>query len=407
VRGARGATDVNSKPGTIAGSGDRKPKRPHRQAETLDRYIHDLEHLPLLERADEIALAQEIEQRVLAHWFALLSYPRARAVIAQTLQAKLPGAAAELAPLCEELTEGSAQAKRQQVSAAAQSLQQRDFGQAALTACDAAVREAFATEGREQTYLARVAEAKAAAQRAKGRFVSANLRLVISIARRYQQGSVPLNDLIQEGNLGLMQAVDRFDHRRGLRFSTYASWWIRHSLKRALSDKARVVRVPVHTLDDDMRAARLRSRLLSATGVEPTTSELAQQLRIPVARLERIRTEASLKHAVSFDQPIGPEHSRTLHDVLPAEEETDHAEAIDQAARIQEVLELLGTLTSNEASILRLRFGLGETEELSLSEIGLKYDLSRERIRQLQGQALAKLRVLPLRHNESRSGVAA
>jgi len=238
-----------------------------------------------------------------------------------------------------------------------------------------------------------VARAKNAQQEAKNRFVAANLRLVILMARRYGRGGLPLEDLIQEGNLGLMRAVERFDHRRGYRFSTYASWWIRHSLNRALSDKARLIRLPVHVLEDMSRVARVRSEISGRTGVAPNTAELAVELCMSEDKLQDLKAAGAVTgRPVSLDRSMGDEREQTLHDMLPAPEQTDPVEGLDFSSSSEQLHELLGELTPFEAAILRYRFGLDGGEELTLREIGTKYNLSRERIRQIQEEALAKLR---------------
>ena len=359
----------------------------------------ELQQFPLLDAGQELSLAREIERLELEHWAALLSYRPALDLVARTVESCLPEAAPRLAAL-HKLARGRLGLQKDQrdarwakgVASAAQQLRALDFSRAALNGADAAVRETLGADRRARAYLARVARAKAAEQRAKGRFVAANLRLVISVARRYDHGLLPLSDLIQEGNLGLMRAVDRFDYRRGYRFSTYATWWIRHSLNRALADKARLVRVPVHALDDMKLVARARSAAVSATGVAPSSEELAKQLDMPLAKLDLLRTEGLMKHPMSLDHPIGDERKQALHDVLPAAEQDDPVEALDRSAWSEGLDQLLGSLTSLEAAIVRFRFGLDGGEELTLREIGLKYNLSRERIRQIQEEALAKLR---------------
>jgi RNA polymerase primary sigma factor len=387
------------------GESDRGQERaPHRRTldprpDGLERYFSDLQGLPLLNAAQELALAREIERLELEHWAALLGHRPALDTVARAVESLLPQAAAKLTPLRKlARTRRATHENRREprwtraVASAAQRLRQVDFTRAALKAADAAVRAAFASDGRARAYLARVARADQVEQRAKGRFVAANLRLVIAMARRHERSLLPLSDLIQEGNIGLMRAVERFDYRRGYRFSTYASWWIRHSLNRALSDKARLVRVPVHALDDMTRLARVRSAAMAMTGVAPSQEQLAEQLGMAPAKLDLLQTEALMAHAVSLDRPLGVEREQTLHDLLPAAEQHDPVEGLDQSAWSDGLDGLLGSLTSMEAAILRYRFGLGGGEELTLREIGLKYNLSRERIRQIQGDALAKLR---------------
>jgi RNA polymerase primary sigma factor len=227
--------------------------------------------------------------------------------------------------------------------------------------------------------------------RVKNRFVAANLRLVVSIARRYNRGRMPLIDLIQEGNIGLIKAVERFDHNRGYRFSTYASWWIRHAISRALADKGRAVRIPVHMLDTYNRVQRTAHLISTRLGREATTEELAAETGLTVEKLERIQKDWA-ETPFSLDKPVNDEDGRKFIDLLQDDNAPNAFDVVAANGWNAELRKLLDTLTPMESRILRWRFGLDDEEELTLKEIGDKYNLSRERIRQLQEQALEKIR---------------
>jgi RNA polymerase primary sigma factor len=244
---------------------------------------------------------------------------------------------------------------------------------------------------RYNSYLAKIAKADRVQRRVKDRFVRANLRLVVSIARRYNRGKLPLIDLIQEGNIGLIKAVERFEHARGYRFSTYASWWIRHAISRALADKGRTVRIPVHMLDTYHRVNRARQTISARTGREATPEELSQETGIPSEKLAKVE-DLYADTPFSLDRPVGDEDGRKFIDFLEAENTPSPDENLASDRWNVEVRRLLSTLSPIESNIIRWRFGLDDQDELTLKEIGERYSLSRERIRQLQEQAIGKIR---------------
>ncbi len=224
-------------------------------------------------------------------------------------------------------------------------------------------------------------------------FVRANLRLVVTMARRYDRGGMPLADLIQEGNLGLMHAVSRFDYRRGLRFSTYACWWIRHAIGRALADKARAVRIPVHMLEAQQQLEKVRQGLVGELGRPPTPQELAKAARVPLAKLNQMHRYI-MGQPMSLDRPVHDDDDRSFGDTMadPNSEEHSPEDNMTTDTLTGQVKRLLHHLSPIEADVLTKRFGLGDDEERTFREIGDQYHLSRERIRQIQNSALDKLK---------------
>ncbi|PRQ04041.1 RNA polymerase sigma factor RpoD [Enhygromyxa salina] len=243
-------------------------------------------------------------------------------------------------------------------------------------------------------FAAYAADIRAASRRlrsAKNAFVKANLRLVVSIARRFNHGRMPLQDLIQEGNIGLMKAVDRFDYRKGFRFSTYGSWWIRHAISRAIADKGRQVRLPVHMIDAYHKVNKARRELEAKHGREPTREELAKHTGLALAKIEKMGTML-VDNPISIDKPVSDDDGRRVGDFLEDENAETPGEGLEADALNDQVKRLVSKLRPIEADIIRKRFGLIDEEELTLKEIGGQYSLSRERIRQLQEQALGKIR---------------
>jgi RNA polymerase primary sigma factor len=393
---------------------DKRKRADDEPASFLAMYFRDMAELDVLRPEQEFETARKIEEMEIDLWRTILAFAPGAAWIMDTVEravgkplndAKGYRAAAERARKKSSIQARSRFEKS--VAQLAAKLRSIDIDRLYLDAALVEIQRvgratrglpfegavSFSTSTKAfGEYVKTVAAKALRLKAAKNEFVKANLRLVVSIARRFNHGRLPLADLIQEGNIGLMKAVERYDYRRGFRFSTYASWWIRHAISRALADKGRAVRLPVHMIDAYHRIAKSQRELQSKLERPPTTQEIAAATGIETEKLEKMKTFLS-ETPVSLDRPISDEDGRRLIDVLVDPNEGPAVpEQMVSTETQSEMLKLLSGLKPIEADILRKRFGLVNDRERTLKEIGDEYRLSRERVRQLQEQALGKMR---------------
>ena len=388
----------------------KKSAGPAAGRDLLASYMDQLSHIPLFTPEEEMESARKLEELELRSWRLVLEHPKAVIHLCSESTDYDAAIRADLEALNQSFRRTAARSHRrklvnlptrtQTIDRLAAALRFADFDKDMFERVMARIRREV--WGRRvlspnvafrltHTDMTEIEKARGAALRARNNFVRANLRLVVSVARNFHHYRIPFIDLIQEGNVGLMKAVHRFDHRRGFRFSTYAHWWIRQSIERAIINKGSQVRLPVHVIDSRRQVGRATAQLAQSLGRAPTTQEIGETVKLPTEKVEQILSGIQ-QDPVSLDETLGGEDPRKFLDLVRDENAPALDEALIRENTHERVRELLHMLNPIEKDIIRRRFGLGNDADQTLDEIGKIYNLSRERVRQIQAQGLMKMR---------------
>ena len=370
-----------------ASSGKGRRAKKDGRDENLSDYLSSLGRIPLLTADDEVRLASTLKEAEVSCWSQLL---RVREAVVAVRESEVCAESVALQNLLDRIgasLTAAGVAGDVDVVAAADLLRELDDERRLVDAVIAVVDDA-----KHRSNLALVAQVRQDRKRAldiRNAFVRANLRLVVSVARRFHHYRLPLIDLIQEGNLGLIKSVHRFDHRKGFRFSTYAHWWIRQAIERAIMNKGAQVRLPVHIFDARREVAKVTRELTHGLGREPDIVEIAAALHTPLEKLVEVLA-AIPRDPQSLDDPIGDDEDRTLAEAIASDGALPDEQVIslDEETRVKRLLQ---KLTPMEIDIITRRYGLGDDDDETLEEIGKTYSLSRERVRQIQVQGLKKI----------------
>ena len=379
--------------------------------QSLRTYCTEISDHELLGRDGEVALAKQIENREVETWETILAFTPAAPVVLETLKdAGLTLDSLDELQRAYEAAQTRPDAQRlshsETIANAARQIRELDRDRIYLDEVRAAIEQlSLKGQGQEQWRRA-IVNAERSAETSRQRFIRANLRFVVTMSKRFTGRGIPTEDLIQEGNLGLIKAVNRFDYHRGYRFSTYAGWWIRHAMRRSVANIAHPVRRPVHVQEARQQILRAQRELARELDRQPTYLEIANACEVPVEKVRSVLL--SFGAIVSLDEPVG-EHGATLLELLrdPANDERSLLDTVLRKEEAAELHALVGELPSMQADILRKRFGLDTHTPMTLRSIGQQYGLSRERIRQIQSTALQTLRVSLRRRERLQGRIAA